>query len=440
MSENDYSASGEGIEICEVQGKRNEQQDTIFVAKLGSKRAIRSPSKFLSKAIKKIVERHQNCPAGSTICSAIINPAGEEYLQEGKFLPKVTLANLGDSRAAMIFRFRNGENIRHVSLILTEDHSLDVERVRKQVEDNGGEIVTNSSGSLRVVNNESCPSLNMGAALGNCNLKSNQAGISPLMNKPDLFTYDVNTMVNHFMSPNEVVEAADLILACDGLYDLLLPAAEKFQVATLAADYQAKITGETLTFHEVVVGDEMPHLSKLAQDFYNRGSQGSFAAELVDTALKFNSSDNISVARIKLMEIKNDLIATVCDGHVVGTQGTMSDGKSVSASAAAELYIAAKAVAIVGLQEQIPQEMFHQVLETKIRALQKGRSEDLQMLEPTVETDFLVEEVAANFIQTPDLSSVPDLTTPSPKTSPLKNKSPVKLKNNISKISSPSLT
>ena len=441
FQEGDYSAAIDGIDVCEVNGRRSEQQDTLFVARLN--RHIAAPFKFFREHITNIAKKHQNCLAGTTLCSAIVAPATPEQLQEGKTFPTLAIGSLGDSPAVIIFRLRDGEKVRHLSLALTEDHSLDVERIKNHVEANGGTIAADALGELRVVNKDFTPLLNMGAAIGNCALKSNVEGASPLKIEPDVLGYDVNKLITIFALPEEKVEAADLILSCDGLHDLMLKDASGIlQETSLAVDQRAKITlvdgKNKIEFQAVESKSGVPHLSQLAQNFYDQGGQGNFAEELVRSALRFDSSDNISVIRISLMNVTKDLIAAVCDGHGIGVSPVESnpdapnfaDGKLVSASVASDLFVAARAVPITQLEEQTPKGIFHQMLEAKRSAIlasgKKSKANSAEVL-PTEQVNqnsssltvsTMVSDDSTNLIQTPtSLNGTPDLNDLSPSTS-----------------------
>lgn len=414
FQEGDYSAAIEGIDVCEVNGLRNEQQDTLFVAKLSHH--ISAPLNFLRKHITAIAKKHKSCSAGTTICSAIIYPATAEQIHEGKIFPKLTIASLGDSPAAIIFRLRNGENVQHISVALTEDHSLEVERVRNQVEANGGRIASDAFGDLRVLDCNDVPALNMGAAVGDCYLRSNKKLGSPLKIEPDALPYDINKLISFLGLPEEKIEAADLILSCDGLYDLN----PLNNYASLAVDYKVRISMVEdkfkSTFQRKETKDCELHLSQFAQDFYDQSEQGNFAEELVRSALKFNSKDNISVIRISLMNITEDLIAGIFDGHGVGVPPlefnpdapNFADGKLVSASVASDLFLAVKAIEIPELNAQTPQGIFHQMLREKSNAPEK-----------LTISAAIAPQVPTNFIETPaGLDSVSDLGNFLPESSP----------------------
>lgn len=442
FQEGDYSAAVEGMDVCEVNGQRSEQQDTLFLATLN--RSIKKPLNFFRDRITSIAQKHQNCLAGTTVCGVIVTPPTAEQVQEGKTFPKLFVTSLGDSPAAIVLRLRNGENVRHLSLALTENHALDVERIKNHVEANGGTIAADAEGELRVMDCNSIPSLNMGAAIGDCGLKSNTEGVSPLKIEPDILGYDVNKLISVFALPGETVEAADLILSCDGLYDLYpSDKSGKRKYTSLAVDQQVKITTVEgkgkLEFQAVEVPNGAPHLSQLAQNFYDQGGTGNFAEELVRAALKFNSNDNISVIRISLMKVTQDLIAGVFDGHGVGVPEVefnpnapnFADGKMVSASVASDLFVAARAVPIAELNAQTPQGIFHQMVESKRNAINSAKVTPTKQVEQNDSTTngtqskltintTLSEEVPTNVVQTPtSLDSLPNLSnfSPNPSTS-----------------------
>ncbi len=374
----DFSVSVDGISVAETIGKRDSQQDTIFVAKVRNKEACATPKAFYERVVEEAVHRHKDCENGTTLCSAIVTPPSEEDLKAGKTFPKITIANLGDSRAAIVAKTKDG---RYISIILTEDHDLKVPRVRKHFDDCGGEIgfSSESSRTPRAVCRSAAKPilLGMGAAIGDCNARGTD-GCHALMTEPDIWEYDLNAFpfvvvlpggYRQEVLPRDQIQELDLIVSCDGLYDVS-------GLRKLAADFRVcKNDAGTAFFNDN--SEKTEGLSEIKRAFDDEhgeesGSKISFAAALQDLALSELSNDNISIACVNLVSggknrITEPLMTTVCDGHGGKEVGRAADsifsdfsGGEISASVAAMLYRAAEAEHVPGLE--MPSGYFHNFL------------------------------------------------------------------------------
>ncbi len=373
----DFSVSVPGISVAETIGERDSQQDTIFVATVRNEEARLNPKTFFERTIAATVGRHKTCVNGTTLCSAIVTPPSEEDLKVGKIFPKITVANLGDSRAAIVAKMIDG---RYVSIILTEDHDLDVPRIRRHVEGSGGKIghlPEDFTRTPRVVYHSAAgahPTLNMGAAIGDRGALGKNRKSHVLMTTPDIFEYDLNTfsfvivdergVKKEVLKKDEILEL-DLIISCDGLYDIA--GSRKF-----AADFKAYQTDRGIAFCPDKVGGA-EGLSEIKKAFDKESAEEfSLATALQDFATSEGSTDNISVACVNLVsagknQIAESVMATICDGHgeksageVVGVIYSDSSGEEVPASVASMLYLAAEAEHIAGLET--PRGHFHAFL------------------------------------------------------------------------------
>jgi serine/threonine protein phosphatase PrpC len=381
--EKDFIVSIDGISIAETVGERASQQDAIFVANVGNREACADPKGFFERKISEIVDRHKACESGTTLCSAIVTAPSEEDLKAGKTFPKITIANLGDSRAAIIAKTKDG---RYISIILTEDHDLRVPRIVSHVESLGGKLAAipeDPAGTQRVVYhhhpiNPPYPTLNMGAAIGDCHALGVD-GRHVLMTRPDIFEYDLNSFpfvvvlpdgYRQEVLPKDQIQELDLIVSCDGLYDVS-------GLRKLAADFRVHKTDVGIAFlNDNAERTEGLSEIKKAFDEERGGEDGgkiSFAEALQDLALSECSSDNISIACVSIVsegksQITEPLMTTVCDGHgatkskeTVDPISAASTGEEVSASVASMIYLAAKAEHIAGLE--MPRNCFHAFLE-----------------------------------------------------------------------------
>lgn len=374
----DFSVSVDGISVAETIGERDSQQDTIFVAKVKNEGARLNPKAFYEREVAATVDRHRACTSGTTLCSAIVTPPSEEDVKADRTFPKITVANLGDSRAAIVAKTKDG---RYISIILTEDHDLNVPRIRDHVERSGGSVAPipeDPAKTPRVVYHSpsgAYPTLNMGAAIGDCGALGAD-GRHVLMTAPDIFEYDLNAFPFVTVDPDgnrvevlpkDKIQELDLIISCDGLYDV--EGSRK-----LSADFKAQKMDRGIAFcQDKVEGAE--GLSEIKKGFDEESTgEFSFAAALQDFALSEGSRDNISIACVNLVSagenrITEALMMTVCDGHgrtefkkTAGNIAPNFTGEEVSASVASMMYLAAEAEHIPGLE--MPQGHFHDFLAT----------------------------------------------------------------------------
>ena len=107
---------------AEIQGTRKRQEDSVGLANL----KIANPQEYFLNLCYKLVEQNSQYAHGATAAMYYFNP------QTGE----ITIANIGDSRVYLTIKF--GSN--YSTILLTEDHNLELPRVKKYVTSNGGEI------------------------------------------------------------------------------------------------------------------------------------------------------------------------------------------------------------------------------------------------------------------------------------------------------------
>jgi len=211
IEEGNFSKSDQQgyISLSERKGKRPSQQDSGFIGILPNVSKPEDAEKFLQETIAASELKHKTCLSGTTVCSAIVSG---EY---------IIVANLGDSRAALIFRCKGALRDRYISVLLTEDHDLDVSRVRNHVKDEGGDIKALEKN--KVVYKEVVlvnGILNMGGSIGDnavtIKTKNNQ---DCLIRKPDVFHYKISDLCEKIGIEQEKIIDLDLVVSCDGLWN-----------------------------------------------------------------------------------------------------------------------------------------------------------------------------------------------------------------------------
>lgn len=349
-------------EEAETIGLRESQQDAMFVGVVSAEAAINTPATFLQTTIAAIVGKHATCQNGTTLCTTIARKVDQDV--------ELTIGNLGDSRAALVIRHKDGT---YESILLTEDHDLDVPRVKAHLEDKGGTIHDE-----RIINITTGTGLNMGASVGD------KAVGDCLLTTPDIWTYKLS----QFLRADETIAdiSASLVSSCDGLWDITNDL--KFDKRATLESGQAipKIieAGGALGNR---LGKEDSYdfnLARLKQQFDSSGGLvqngkkfDNFADALVClAAFPGASTDNISVAHVPLVtrgkiEIESDepIMATICDGHgenLAGVDHTRDienwDGGLVASSVACDLFRAADIKEIGGLEIQESQEFLYKML------------------------------------------------------------------------------
>ena len=373
-----------GASLCEILNGRTSQQDAMFFGTLGDGEAIDNPKEFYKKTLRSAVEEHQECENGTTICSAIVKP------NKGG-LPTITTANLGDSRASLIVKYNTATkgqeaNYQYKSVSLTEDHSLDVPRCSQAIRDAGGKITecieVTIGDDMQVIdlrdNEYGLKSRNLYSGgdedlIEDVNNKLNKRGlklnirprsvrvddnlklaaaigdsITPsVMKAPDIWEHDLSRIYRDLsIDPNQV-EDVDLIVACDGLWD-----------ATHDANRYTSTDGNDRKFsNNGSYPNSLAH-KKCNYDAHQTNTKSrffgqSFAQFATYTSVSDENKDNISVIHVplitaqKIKVVDAPIIATVCDGHGDSTSTSLDDhkfrqdGALVSASVAAQLYVAA---------------------------------------------------------------------------------------------------
>lgn len=296
---------GSMINIAETQGYRPSMQDAILAGYARDRKALENPEDFLEETLGEISAALKDCRHGSTACGAIARKTAADNLE-------ITLANLGDSRATLIIRHKNGD---YEAISLTEDHSLESPRIRAFVTSHGGTI-NEVDGVLRLNN------LNMGGALGDCEIGPG------LLRGADILHYQLKDFLRAGETMDDI--QADLVLACDGLFDL---GDKKDSMGYTRGLEMKHVSGGIVTdFPAGKAGfeaDGIPfHMARLKYLFdrltpVDAKRFDSFAQYLVYVALTHGaSSDNISVVHVPLVDDgdillheEKPVIAAVFDGH-----------------------------------------------------------------------------------------------------------------------------
>jgi serine/threonine protein phosphatase PrpC len=352
IEEGNFSKSDQQgyISLSEKKGKRPSQQDSGFIGILPNVSEPEDAEKFLQETIAASELKHKTCLSGTTVCSAIVS--GED----------ITVANLGDSRAALIFRYNGALRDRYISVLLTEDHDFDVPRVRNHVVTKGGNIgALNKNGVVYkeavLVNN----TLNMGGSIGDDTVRiKSENNQDCLIRKPDVFHYKISDLCKKIGIKQEKIIDLDLVVSCDGLWNFNGKMECNFKTYIDKKGEQELRKNLTASFRNNLFDIKKSHL--------DNKEERSFADIASKYALKKGSLDNVSVAHIALKSNKNQLIAadktiiaTICDGHGPGVTYSEEeaidennkknwDGLVVSSSVAADIFVAGQVQEIPGLE------------------------------------------------------------------------------------------
>jgi len=339
------------ITIAETIGKRPHQQDAIFVGEVEDELAETNPAEFYKQNLPAIIDDHKGCSSGSTLSSAITK-------QNANGTIDITTANLGDSRVAVVLKYKKNGKVGYRSILLTEDHKPNLKRVKDHIESKGGGV------SWRGVNN----SLAVGGAIGDNNVLQGKEDC--LLRTPDIWNFNSK----NFLELGETLEDLDLIVSCDGLWDRPTD-----HTRIMATDTNFVLEEDKPTQKSVDQSLRWSHLTNLRKEFDELQDKSTyrnnFAYFLQQKALEGGSKDNISASNITLVSKgrvkipKNkSVMLTVCDGHggepderyednkdnLAGSKlvEAADDGALVAASVAARLANAAKITEISGLEIQ----------------------------------------------------------------------------------------
>ncbi len=375
-------ARAPGISSSEILGSRyRTQQDATFVGTLApTHAAVAGTKKFFENAVAALVSAHSTCNNGTTLCSTVVTPA-----TSGEKFPKITTANLGDSRASIVIKYKDlSGTTQYTSVSLTEDQDPKTTRFAKLVRSNGGTISKN-----KVVSGTSI-FLGVAGAIGD-------QEATGLIRIPEVWDHDITSICGRLGITATSVEEIDLVQTCDGVWETgliknnhkLTNKSRNTAAAILADDTKAtpKLSSTQKTL--AALKQEFDELDETIKNKYE-----SFSNYVTFAAYHAKSTDNISVIHVPLFGraqqtarlssvrssssssaatrtsrslITAPIMATVCDGHgsdrdVNGEKVLASfdlhendkknkwDGSLVSASVAGRLYTLAQVQPIPGLE------------------------------------------------------------------------------------------
>jgi serine/threonine protein phosphatase PrpC len=315
----------DSVQTCDTIGRvRKINQDAMVVLEIKNAEALLNPGEFLRQTLDEIVASHRSCINGTTACMAI---------RQGQ---KVTTANLGDSRMALVYVVKKAygrEEYRQK--FLTKDHSPEDQKTAESILNKGGyfqeiekvaggrkiqHVITKIGADLQCnsvyVDSKKPSSVSrVNGQLALCAVIGDHgAGLvwrskieDVLLRSCDIAEYDLNQL----LEPDEYfVREPALVASCDGLFEGLSDAEQE-------------------TF-----------LKDALYDFNEQNAETNFAKFLLDRAL-IKSTDNISV----IVSEKDGAFA-IFDGHgsfakIVEKDNALVsrkrwDGKLVAVSAAAQ--------------------------------------------------------------------------------------------------------
>lgn len=361
-----------GLGSAEMKGERRGQQQDGLVFGLTD---IENIEEIVTHTITK--KRKFNPYAGSTIACAAIS-------KNGRIL---TTQHLGDARVAVIVRIKNPAtgDIQYISAIVTEDHNLDLERIKQNFiptrdkerreafipgigYKKPGErleiiVQTNSSRIYRaeVVDHDSQIGVvlvnggtNCGGAIGDNFIE--EAAEDKILRMPDIRSINLQEYAEELIAQKVLgtvdweVDQIEVLVACDGLFDLL-------NKDTMGVDF--KTTYDCEDFYSIAVTSEnIFHLSALKKQFDEESvatfrAPENFANFLRRTLADYDRGserkilyDNLSIISYDTAKLKTcdeTVFMAVCDGHGDGNifEG-YEDGAYVANNMAAKLFAAAK--------------------------------------------------------------------------------------------------
>jgi serine/threonine protein phosphatase PrpC len=346
------------------------QQDAAYIAYVRNKEAIENPEVFFKKVVQEAQKKNATQRSGCTFSAALIHRDSDEV--------KITTANLGDSRTAIVFRGTTGD----FSLILTQDHDFESTRHRPSDERMAAavaEFVQNGKYLMVNKGKPNCCALAMSGAVGD--------GLfgDLLAREPEVWQYKLSDLVSYGASQG-IGEVCDvhLINSCDGLYEGPISAAQTCVEENGIKSFKAvpsQFTGlfgptQRVMMHDLVRQHDEYLAGFDSGEFHLRPV--TLARYLTEEAMKHGSTDNISVNVVTLMQDKKivcgtkPILASVCDGHglivfdrskgvwTINKQPcqpgyepnpkTEADGSAISSATAAMLFVMAQAEEIPGLE------------------------------------------------------------------------------------------
>ncbi len=348
-------SQGHNISLCIKQGNKPNQQDSGFVGILPNFDKQKNAEEILREAIKKTESNHKECLKGTTICSAIISNQS------------IVVANLGDSRAAGIFKVKGFFGDRFISVLFSQDHDFSVQRVRKYVKERGG-IISPDKG-IDVVNKK----LEMGGAIGDLSVIE-EGKKDCLIRNPDILSFDLESLCKKIGIKKSDVIDLDLMVSCDGLWNLKNGKMKCDFEVDVKENGEQELKNKASYFSKFSFRKNLSDIKKSYNSYLKKiGSEKeieSFANFACQYALKNGSRDNVSVAHLTYFknEQLNDLlapnqkiIATICDGHGMGKEYSKEDsvseidkkgwgGGNVSNSVSADVYVSCGVIELPGCE------------------------------------------------------------------------------------------
>jgi len=285
-------------QAAELRGWKTAQEDAMLLASAH----IDQPQNFFIKLFENFNAQITDNNTGSTASMYYFNP---QTLQ-------ITTANLGDSRVYLTIKTQddseeeedNKKVAKYVTFLLTEDHNLEVERIKKHIEANNGKII---QGRVDLT-------LNVGGAIGDIEIPS-------LLKSPDLATFQIDQLLKlaNIQTTNyEII----LTTACDGLTNKKRDYNHEFSVKFRENQKFPEWVDEKTNDNYQETLKQQATLSKLIEiyDQDSREDKGELANFLANNANQNVQGDNISVCTVRLKSDKlcvgsPPFVSAVFDGH-----------------------------------------------------------------------------------------------------------------------------
>ncbi len=233
----------------------------------------------IHKQVAKEPSRHK---MGSTFCGGIYDPT----------LQKITIGNLGDSRAYL--EMIDAEN-RKILVSLSEDFDPKVARFASQVTGNGGEITSSRvSGNIAVA-----------GGFGDLDCKG-------MITTPDIINWDLETVSKMFPG----FRPAKMIICSDGFTEKESEMSSLYN-AVYTFEYDAQAPEKNA--HKPLYNN----IAKTAAKTREEIPLDAMAQKMISRSRFYESKDDISIVIIDLDKAKENgqpIFACVADGHRKGAE------------------------------------------------------------------------------------------------------------------------
>lgn len=299
------------VYATQIIGGKYEQEDEMLLASI----TITNPDEYFRDIFEVMVERQRAKSfnnAGTTAAMYYFSP------QTGE----ITTANLGDSRVYLTIK--NNTDDTYTTVLITEDHTCDLERIRSHIEANGATV--RKVGKAYRLNNR----LALGGAIGDMHYVKDSK--DPIVRYPDVTTYNISNLLASIGIAADISECEFTITnACDGLTNGARDNNYDYGVEISSNNAEGITPSFTVKPNEKGASSydkEHSHmekigvtLSRLIERYETQASEVSLASFLTHDANTSNArGDNISISTCSFSgniigSEETGVLGAVFDGH-----------------------------------------------------------------------------------------------------------------------------